>query len=190
MILHEGFYYLIQTYIKQQKIITFVYNSPVGELLLGSLDKKLCVCDWVFRTKRKEIDKRICNALDAIFEVGTSEVIKKTVEQLAEYFNGERKVFDIPLLLVGTPFQKTVWEELIKTPFGEKISYSVLSKRLKNEGAIRAVAAANGANAISIIVPCHRIVGKNGDLVGYAGGLPAKKKLLHLEGSISQLSLF
>ena len=93
---------------------------------------------------------------------------------------------------MGTEFQKQVWDSLLQVPYGKSETYLGLSKILGNEKAIRAVATANGANAISIIVPCHRIIGSNGDLVGYAGGLPAKKKLLELEGALStsQLGLF
>ena len=114
-----------------------------------------------------------------------SVVSKEKIKiQLKEYFNFTRKVFDIPLLLIGTDFQKKVWQGLIDTPFGTTCSYLELAKRIGNEKAVRAVATANGANAISIIVPCHRIIGSKGDLVGYAGGLPAKKKLLEIESNL------
>jgi len=108
-------------------------------------------------------------------------VFEQTKAQLDEYFLGERSEFDIPLLLVGSEFQQGVWRALLEVPYGETASYLDLSKRLNNEKAIRAVASANGANAISIIVPCHRIIGSNGELTGYAGGLPLKKRLLDLE---------
>jgi methylated-DNA-[protein]-cysteine S-methyltransferase len=103
---------------------------------------------------------------------------------MKDYFAHERKDFNIPLLTVGTDFQKSVWEGLIKIPYGTTASYLELSKNIGNEKAVRAVASANGANAISILIPCHRIIGSNGDLVGYAGGLPAKKKLLELENNL------
>jgi methylated-DNA-[protein]-cysteine S-methyltransferase len=99
-----------------------------------------------------------------------------------EYFSSKRKTFDIPLLLIGTDFQENVWNELIKIPFGKTSSYLELSRKLGNVLAIRAVASANGANAISIIIPCHHIIGSDGKLIGDAGGLAAKKKLLELEG--------
>jgi len=110
------------------------------------------------------------------------EVIQKTIEQLEDYFSGNRKTFDVPISMVGTDFQQSVWKELMEIPFGETRSYLELSQQLGNPDAIRAVASANGANAISIIIPCHRIIGSNGSLVGYAGGLDAKKRLLRLEG--------
>ena len=165
----------------------------MGELILGSYKDKLCLCDWRYRKMRATIDKRIQDGLDAVYMYEKSEVIQAAVNQLEEYFNKERTAFDVPLLLVGTNFQKEVWNELKKIPFGETDTYSGLSVNLQNEKAIRAVASANGANAISIIVPCHRIVGSNGELVGYAGGIEAKKKLLELESGHNkpkQLSLF
>lgn len=173
-------------------ILIKYYKTPYGELLLGSYDNLLCICDWRYRKMRAQIDKRIQGQLEANYDEGNSEVIEKTIAQLEEYFGGTRTEFDLSLLLVGSEFQKTVWKALIAIPFGETNSYLGLSKDLNNEKAIRAVATANGANAISIIVPCHRIIGSDGKLVGYAGGLSAKKKLLELEGSWnpSQLSLF
>jgi methylated-DNA-[protein]-cysteine S-methyltransferase len=104
-----------------------------------------------------------------------------------EYFLGERKAFDIPLLMVGTEFQHSVWQGLIQIPYGTTASYLELSRNIGNEKAVRAVATANGANAISILIPCHRIIGSNGDLVGYAGGLATKKKLLELENNLFSL---
>lgn len=166
------------------------YSSPCGELVLGSYDNKLCLCDWKYRQMRQSIDTRIKSRLDAEYKEETSEVIRNTIEQLDEYFERKRTSFDIPLLFLGTDFQQEVWKMLLTIKYGEKISYAELSKRMNNEGAIRAIASANGANAISIIVPCHRIIGTDGKLVGYAGGLLAKKKLLLLESNDKQLELF
>lgn len=169
------------------------YQSPLGELLLGSFQESLCMCDWKYRKTRKTINARIQEGLDAHFEESESEVISQTVEQLEEYFRGERKEFSLPLLMIGTEFQQSVWNELIKIPFGETDTYLGLTNKIGNLKTIRAVAAANGANAISIIVPCHRIIGSDGNLVGYAGGLESKKKLLQLENKDKfpeQLELF
>ncbi len=160
------------------------YKSPVGELLLGSYDGKLCLADWKYRRMRTTIDKRLQNGLNAEYSEESSEVIEQTITQLKEYFSGRRKTFDIPLLTIGTEFQKSVWQGLIKIPYGANASYLELAKNIGNEKAVRAVASANGANAISILIPCHRIIGSNGELVGYAGGLPAKKKLLELENNL------
>jgi methylated-DNA-[protein]-cysteine S-methyltransferase len=110
-------------------------------------------------------------------------------EQLKEYFNRERKEFDLKLEILGTEFQKKVWNELAKIPYGETISYGDLANRLSDKNLMRAVAAANGANPIPIIIPCHRVIGADGSLTGYGGGLDIKQKLLELEGSWS-LDLF
>ena len=100
-----------------------------------------------------------------------------------EYFCGKRTVFEVPLLLLGTEFQKNVWHKLLHIPYGSTMSYGELARRLDMPKAVRAVAAANGANAISIFIPCHRVIGSNRTLVGYGGGLPAKKWLLDLESN-------
>lgn len=164
-------------------IQTQYYQSPCGELLLGSYKDKLCLCDWVYEKRRNVIDKRIQRILGTLYTKDCSDTITNAITQLDEYFDQKRTKFDIPLLLAGTDFQKQVWEELLKIPYGSTASYAELSHRLGNPKAIRAVAAANGANAISIFVPCHRIIGTNHKLIGYAGGLSAKRHLLELEVS-------
>lgn len=169
------------------------YKSPFGELIIGSYKEQLCMCDWRYRKMRQTIDQRIGKSLQAEFIVSPTPTIEATIKQIEAYSSGKLKQFDLPVLLVGTAFQKKVWNALLEIPFGMAISYLELSIRLGNKKAIRAVAAANGANAISIIIPCHRIIGSNGQLIGYAGGLNAKKKLLELENCLSQtpqLSLF
>ena len=118
------------------------------------------------------------------------EVLEEAVYQLKEYFRGDRKQFDLPLNPQGTKFQKRVWKELCKIPYGKSISYLDLSKKLGDPKAIRAVASANGKNPLWIIIPCHRVIGSNGDLVGYAGGLERKKWLLNHESPSKQQSLF
>jgi len=106
-------------------------------------------------------------------------------DQLKEYFAGTRKEFDVPLDIEGTDFQKRVWNELQKIPYGKTISYKTLSEKLGDVKVIRAVGKANGQNPIAIIIPCHRVIGANGNLIGYAGGLAIKEKLLHLEGALN-----
>lgn len=109
------------------------------------------------------------------------QVLIRARQELLEYFDGKRTKFDLPLDLQGTLFQKKVWEELLKIPFGSTISYSELATRIDNRNAVRAVGTANGKNPIWIIVPCHRVIGADGGLGGYAGGLEMKKQLLSLE---------
>lgn len=112
-----------------------------------------------------------------------SKLFDKTIKQVDEYLSGKRKVFTLPIGLHGTEFQLKVWHELLLIPFGETRSYKQIAIRLKNEKAVRAVGLANGKNPISIIVPCHRVIGSNGTLTGYAGGLKIKKHLLSLEST-------
>lgn len=157
------------------------YQSPCGELILGSYQGKLCMCDWNREGRRVLIDRRMQKLLHADYEKSSSEVIVRTIIQLDEYFGRKRTAFDIPLFFVGTDLQKTVWKELLNIPYGMTLSYGDLSRKLGNPKAIRAVAAANGANPISILVPCHRVIGSDRKLVGYGGGIPAKKILLELE---------
>lgn len=109
--------------------------------------------------------------------------MKKIFRQLKEYFNRERREFELSIEIIGTDFQKKVWDELTKIPYGETISYGELAVRLGDKNKMRAVAAANGANPIPVIIPCHRVIGADGSLTGYGGGLDVKKKLLELEGS-------
>ena len=116
--------------------------------------------------------------------------LKLCVKQLQEYFDGDRTVFDLKLNPQGTEFQKQVWKELLKIPFGRTISYLDLSKKLGDVKAIRAVASANGKNPLWIIVPCHRVVGSDGSLTGYAGGLHRKQWLLDHESPVKQQALF
>lgn len=162
-------------------IKTKSYESPCGMLLLWSFNDRLCLCDWQVEKHRDHVDRRLKRVLKAEFEDGSSDVIEETVRQLDEYFAGKRKEFNIPLLFVGTDFQKTVWNELLNIPFGKTISYGEMARRVGMPKAVRAVANANGANAISILAPCHRVIGSNGSLTGYGGGLAAKKMLLDLE---------
>ena len=118
------------------------------------------------------------------------EVLEDAVYQLKEYFEGSRQQFDLKLNPSGTDFQKKVWEALLEIPFGKTISYLELSKKLGDVKAIRAVASANGKNPLWIVVPCHRVIGTNGDLIGYAGGLHRKKWLLEHESPAKQIALF
>lgn len=168
---------------KEKNVIkTKRYESPCGVLLLGSFGDKLCLCDWQVEKRRSHVDKRLKRILRAEFEEGTSEVIEQALLQLDEFFAGKRREFDVPLLFVGTDFQKTVWNELLKIPFGKTISYGEMAQRIGLPKAVRAVANANGANSMSIFAPCHRVIGSDRSLTGYGGGLAAKQMLLELEG--------
>ena len=166
------------------RIITRRYESPCGTLLLGSFGGRLCLCDWQVEKHRTHVDDRLRRLLKAEFTAGTSTVIERAVAQLDEYFAGRRTAFDVPLLFAGTDFQKTVWDKLLDIPFGETISYGEMARQIGRPKSVRAVANANGANAISIFAPCHRVIGSDHTLTGYGGGLAAKEFLLRLENAI------
>ena len=157
------------------------YNSPFGELILGALNGDLVLCDWRYRRMRCSIDKRIKEGAGVGYVEESSPAIELAKVQLNEFFAGKRKVFDVPLRFIGTDFQKGVWEQLQKIAFGKTATYLDLANAIGRPKSVRAVANANGANALSIFVPCHRIIGSDGGLVGYAGGLQAKRALLDLE---------
>lgn len=114
----------------------------------------------------------------------SNSILEKTEDQLKEYFSGKRSVFDIPLDPNGTNFQKQVWQQLLKIPYGQYITYGEQARRLGSPKSARAVGAANGKNPIGIIIPCHRVIGASGHLTGFAGGLKIKRQLLDLEGSL------
>lgn len=167
-----------------EKISISEYKSPVGVLVIGIHKDKLCLCDWRDRKARTQVDNRIKNRLNSDFSFQTSELHTRVINQLEQYFNQERQNFDLPLLLAGTEFQRSVWHGLMDIPYGQTASYGQLASMLGKDSAVRAVANANGANALSIVVPCHRIIGSKGALTGYAGGLDAKKCLLAMEQTI------
>ena len=164
-------------------ILVQPFHTPYGELLLGSLNNELCLCDWRHRRMRTTIDARIQRGLRTGYVEGASPVIEEAIMRLNAYFSGERIAFDLSLRFVGTDFQQRVWKALLTVPYGTTSTYAALTSGVAEPGAIRAVASANGANALSIIVPCHRIIGSSGELVGYAGGIPAKRRLLQLESA-------
>ncbi|RIW17343.1 methylated-DNA--[protein]-cysteine S-methyltransferase [Algoriphagus lacus] len=152
-----------------------VIYSPIGNIRINS--KEGCLSELQFT--EEATDGKILD-----------QVLLATQEQLEEYFSGKRKVFDMPIGLGGTDFQRKVWMEVAKIPFGQTTTYMKISQKLGNPSAIRAAGAAIGANPILIILPCHRVLGSDGDLTGYAGGLNKKKALLELEGHAFQGSLF
>jgi len=160
------------------------FKLPYAEFVLGTYQNKLCLCDFRYRKMRTAIDKRIQTALGAVFIERNDALLVRAKRQLSEYFFGERSTFDIPLLTVGSDFQRSVWHALENVKYGETASYLDLAKSVANEKSVRAVGHANGANALAIFIPCHRILGNQGKLVGYAGGLPLKQRLLSLEQNL------
>lgn len=152
------------------------YSSPVGELLIESKNDKITIVNFLKDTKR---------------EISITPVLAQCVEELDEYFFRERKFFTVELEPAGSDFQRKVWNTLLEIPYGKTVSYEEVAIRVGDIKSIRAVGLANGQNPIAIIIPCHRVIGKNGELVGYGGGLENKEWLLQHEGAIlKQLSLF
>ncbi|TDY37031.1 methylated-DNA-[protein]-cysteine S-methyltransferase [Paraburkholderia rhizosphaerae] len=159
-----------------------VVASPVGKLKLVARGDKLAAILW-------ENDRPGRVKLGEMREVDDHPVLVETARQLAEYFAGTRTRFDVPTEFVGTEFQKKVWNALLTIPFGETRSYREIAEQIGHDSACRAVGAANGRNPISIIAPCHRVIGSSGDLTGFAGGMQAKATLIAIEASATQPSL-
>ncbi len=157
-----------------------VMDSPVGKLKMVASEKGLVAILW-------ENDKPTRVPLSEMMEDSRQKILVETERQLSEYFAGKRQAFDLPLDMRGTQFQKDVWEALLAIPFGETRSYGELAKKLGSPTASRAVGAANGRNPISIVVPCHRVIGASGKLTGFAGGLDVKERLLGLERGKTKL---
>ncbi len=153
-----------------EKIFTGYYNSPVGTIEIVSDGENLL--EMKFLDEKKQGGSR-------------NKIILETKKQLQEYFAGKRKKFDLPLKLEGTEFQKSVWKALQSIPYGVVVTYSDVAKMIGNPKAVRAVGQANNKNKLPVVVPCHRVVGKNGKLVGYAAGLWRKEFLIELEAGNS-----
>ncbi len=158
-------------------------KTRIGEMLLASFRGRLCMMDFRWRRMRTTIDRRVRSMLGAEAVERDDETLLAAEAQLNEYLDGARTAFELPLHPVGTDFQRQVWRALMDVPYGGTSTYAALARSIGRESAVRAVAAANGANAISVIIPCHRIIGADGSLVGYGGGLQVKKRLLRLESA-------
>lgn len=146
------------------------YESPIGLVKIGGTEQYITELKFIDNSDQLENG-----------EPGIPDILHSCTEQLIEYFSGRRKYFDIPIHQEGTPFQEEVWGELMSIPYGKTISYAQLSRLMGDPNAVRAVANANSKNKITVIVPCHRVVGSNNNLVGYSGGLWRKRWLLQHE---------
>jgi AraC family transcriptional regulator of adaptative response/methylated-DNA-[protein]-cysteine methyltransferase len=155
--------------------------TPLGPMLAGGNNDGICLLEFVDRRMLETQIKRLRNLFKAEFVPGNNKYFKDLNKQIQEYFLGKRNKFDLPLLLKGTTFQEAVWKELLTIPYGVTRSYQEQAEHVGNIQAVRAVAKANGDNRIAIIIPCHRVVGKNGKLTGYGGGLWRKQFLLDHE---------
>jgi len=158
-----------------KKYVRKVISSPVGPLTLVASREGLAAILWKDHNPRRV-------RLGNLVEDGTNSILLEAQRQLGEYFAGQRKVFTVKLDFAGTEFQRRVWTALLTIPYGETRSYGDIARQIGSPTAVRAVGAANGRNPISIIAPCHRVVGATGQLTGFAGGLQTKARLLALEG--------
>ena len=169
-----------QSHSKQIVRITRIL-TPLGPMLAGASDKGLCLLEFVDRRMLETQIKRLERLLKADFLPGTENFFEDLANQLREYFEKKRTKFTVPLDIRGTPFQKQAWSALQKIPYGQTRSYAEQARAVGRPAAVRAVARANGDNRISVIIPCHRVIGSDGKLVGYGGGLWRKQYLLDLE---------
>jgi O-6-methylguanine DNA methyltransferase len=171
---------------KETTIVYAEMESPIGPLVVAATERGICHIDFgAFRDGEPELRRWSRRWLDADRWVRDEDALRDAVRQLSLYFAGERKTFDLPLDLRGTPFQLRVWNALLEVGYGRTASYKEIGRRIGAEKAVRAVGGANNRNPVPIIVPCHRIVGSDGSLVGYGGGLHIKSFLLKLEESHS-----
>ena len=160
-------------------------GTPVGPMLAGATETAIVLCDFAERpmigAQLASVRRRIGPTAE-----GTSPLLDRLESQLGEYFAGTRRAFDLPLEIPGSAFQERVWDELRRIPYGATISYRALAERVDAGAGYRAVGRANGSNRVAVIVPCHRVVAAHGELGGYGGGLPAKRRLLDLEVDLSR----
>lgn len=159
-------------------------ETPLGTMFACAVDEGICLLEF---TDRKNIDKQfqsLSKAMNAEIVQGDNKHFIQLEQELKEYFEGKRIRFDVPVYTIGTDFQQKVWKMLTGIPLGETRTYKQQSELIGNPKAVRAVGTANGINKIAIIIPCHRVIGSNGELIGYAGGIWRKQKLLELEGAI------
>jgi AraC family transcriptional regulator, regulatory protein of adaptative response / methylated-DNA-[protein]-cysteine methyltransferase len=160
-------------------------ETPLGEMIAGSTKDGVCLLEFSDRKSLSSEYHEITKLLGSDIESGSNKHIRMLKKQLKEYFKGKRKEFSLILLTPGTEFQQTVWKNLEKIPYGNTISYQEQAEAMNNPEGARAVASANASNRIAIIIPCHRVIGSDGNLVGYGGGLKRKKWLLDHEKKFS-----
>jgi AraC family transcriptional regulator of adaptative response/methylated-DNA-[protein]-cysteine methyltransferase len=167
---------------KSKTLITIErIETPIGPMYACATEKGICMLEFTDRRMLETELKELVTHLNAIILPGKNPFITKLWQELAEYFGKTRKSFTVPLHTPGTEFQQAVWQELQKIPYGTTVSYKQQARALHKPEAVRAVANANGRNRISIVIPCHRVIGEDGSLTGYGGGLPRKKWLLDFE---------
>lgn len=163
------------------KIVYCEFESPLGPMIAGATAKGVCFLEWHDRGGTERIRERVEKRYRRPVVSGTNAHLELLQRELESYFTGNLKTFKTPIDVTGTPFELAVWDQLRTIPYGETLSYGGMAQALGKTGAQRAVGRANGANYVSILIPCHRVIDSNGNLHGYGGGLWRKKWLLELE---------
>ena len=175
-------------------IKTTKINTPLGEMTAAATDEGICLLEFSDNKVLSSDYENIVLLFKTSIKEGRNRHLRQLKKELKEYFTGKRKEFSVPIVVPGTEFQKSVWSTLLNIPYGTTMSYQEQAHILKNPGSVRAVAHANSMNRIAIIIPCHRVIGSDGKLVGYGGGLERKKWLINHErkhsGKPSDLVLF
>jgi AraC family transcriptional regulator of adaptative response/methylated-DNA-[protein]-cysteine methyltransferase len=175
-------------------IVTIKIESPIGELIAGATEEGVCLLEFADKRRASRECRDLVRLLKHSLEEGDNEHLQNLRKQLKDYFDGKLKKFTLPLVTPGTDFQQAVWKELLEIPFGNTRSYQEQANILNKPDSVRAVANANGMNRISIVIPCHRVIGSDGSLTGYGGGLRRKKWLLDHEkkysGKAFEMTLF
>lgn len=169
----------------ETKITYCNFESPLGEMIAGATDDGVCFLEWHDRGGVDRIKERVIKRYRAQLEEGSNRHLELLKKELEKYFSGSLKKFTVPVAVKGTPFEMRDWEQLLEIPYGSTISYGELARRMGNANASRAVGRANGANYLSIVIPCHRVIEANGKLRGYGGGLWRKQHLIDLEAGIA-----
>ncbi len=173
----------------ETKIVYCNFESPLGEMIAGATEAGVCFLEWHDRGGVERIKERVIKRYHAQLEEGSNGHLKSLRSELEKYFKGRLEKFSVPVDVKGTPFEKRDWEQLMKIPYGATISYGELARRMGNTNASRAVGRANGANYLSIVIPCHRVIEANGKLRGYGGGLWRKQYLIELEAGAQPATL-
>jgi O-6-methylguanine DNA methyltransferase len=169
---------------QEGKILFRNLNSPLGEMIAGATDKGICFLEWHDRGGVERIKQRVEKRYKMPLVKGNNRHLDRLENELGDYFAKKLKKFGVEIDVTGTPFEKMTWEQLLQIPYGETRSYSQIANHLGKPGAQRAVGRANGANYLSIVIPCHRVIEANGNLRGYGGRLWRKKYLLELEAGL------
>ena len=170
----------------QTRVLVNRVSTPLGAMVVGATDTHLCLLEFGERRMLKTQIERLRKYLGAAFAPGDNAILAQTQRELSEYFGGERRRFEVPLLVPGTEFQRAAWDALLEIPYGTTRSYSEQARAIGRPKSVRAIGKANGDNRLAILIPCHRVVGADGALVGYGGELWRKKALLELEREVRE----